>query len=189
MDVASYQPRDLTALITEHNVKHVVVRMYLPGETPSPDHSRAQVTSALLNGCSVSPYMWAYRSFDPVASVRNALQVARSEGLDPAILWLDCETYLDVDHGPAVTWLLRAVRECGRRGVLAGLYSAVWWLQGYLQDWSDFTGLPLWLAQYDGNPTLDDVVLPAGWRPDMLWGKQYSADGIDLDVFRRAATE
>ena len=88
IDVSSHQPRDLSAIIGQHRPAHVVVRMYLPEESPPQEHSVAQVESARANGCSVGAYVWAYRSSDPRETVRDGLALARRCGLEPPVLWI-----------------------------------------------------------------------------------------------------
>jgi len=184
IDVSSWQPLDLTDLIQIHKVDHVVVRMYLPIELPSQGISRAQVSSTKANGRTVGAYMWAYDSEDPRFSIQDAMQLVRDCGIAPKVLWIDCETYED-RPGPDLEWIQTALNECKEEGIIGGIYTGLWWLTKYLKDWSKLVETPLWIAQYDNIPTLDSVILPNGWNPQMLWGKQYTSYPIDLNVFRR----
>lgn len=181
--MSSHQPRDLTALIRETGAECVIVKAYLPEESISQDHTRAQIASARANGASVGCYVWLYPDLSPVKTVDDALGLAESSGVRLKVLWLDLETYQG-RPGPGVAWIKAAAARCAERGVIAGLYCAMWYFRGYLPDYGALTSMPLWLAQYSGGPILGDVTIPEGWDPDMLWGKQYSAEnGIDLDVF------
>lgn len=182
IDVASYQPRDLGDIIREHRPAHVVVRMYLPGERPSPQHSIDQVSSARAEGCTVGAYLWAYQSFGPRESVRHALELARLCGMDPPpVLWIDCETFLDREPGPDADWLRTAVEECRVQGALPGIYTAGWWWRGYMANTREFADLPLWTAEYDGIANLGKVQLYGGWT--RACGKQWAGTGLDRDVF------
>jgi hypothetical protein len=160
-----------------------VVRLYLPAETPPQQHSLDQMASAKANGCTVGGYMWCYKDADPRLSVREALALAKQAGVTLPILWLDMEPFTDGTM-PDAYWLSQAVDECVLRGVKAGVYTGSWcWNLG-----TAFKALPLWVAQYSGGPTLDDIQLFGGWTSDMVWGKQYIGEGLDQDVFRREAT-
>lgn len=193
IDVSSHQPRDLTAIIAEHQAEHVVVRLYLPGERPPPEHSIAQIESARANQCSVGGYCWCYRSFDPANTVRQALLLAEIAGVALPILWLDCETYNPTGHsvedpGPDAAWLRAAIAECRRLGMRPGIYSAMWWVKEYLGELSQFGKLPTWIADYNNIPTLDGVEPLPGSSRAMVYGHQFSADTIDLSVFRHEYT-
>jgi len=188
MDVSSYQPTDLTLLIAEHRIEHVVVRLYVPGEEPPQDISRAQIASARANGCTVGGYMWAYAAFDPVVSVGQVLSLARNCGEWLPVLWIDWEEY-EGEPVPDFDWILRAVNQCHAYPVRPGIYSRYGWLMEHLtggqrQSLIDL-GVVLWLAQYDGQQTLDDVQMPSWWPRGLLLGKQYQGDPIDLNVFKR----
>lgn len=191
MDVASYQPIDLTELIQQNSIKHVIVRAYLPWERISQEHTRAQVASAIANGCSVDLYCWAYSSNTPEGTVIEALKVAESCELGLLRLWFDCETYtangVVVDRGPTAEWIQKARLECGANGIEFCVYTGVWWLRDYLPNYAEvLQGVPLWLAEYNHTPDLDSVALLEDIDRSMLVGHQYSADGIDLSVFNPA---
>lgn len=195
IDVSSHQPRDLTAIIAEHRAEHVIVRLYIPGERPSPEHSVAQIESTRANNASIGGYCWCYLSFDPVATVRQALLLAELAGVKLPILWLDCETYNPTgnnveDPGPNAAWLRAAIAECRRLGVRPGIYTALWWVQSYLSDdFGEFADIPTWLAKYNHIETLESVEPLPGSSRAMVYGHQFSADSVDLSVFRRKATE
>jgi hypothetical protein len=68
-------------------------------------------------------------------------------------------------------------------GVQPGIYTGAWcWTEG----WEAFALLPLWAAQYDGIPDVDVFTPFGGWQTCAV--KQYSADGIDLNIARREYT-
>ena len=190
IDVSSYQPRDLSGIIGEHQPAHVVVRMYLPEERPPEEHSRSQVKSARANGCSVGAYVWAYRSLDPYPTIRNAVGLARRCDLEPPVLWIDCESYREggvlKDAGPDAAWLHAAIDECRTLGVTPGIYTGGWWWREYMGNTTEFADLPLWTAHYDEIADLGKVALFGGWT--RACGKQYSEKlpdgrGLDRNVF------
>jgi GH25 family lysozyme M1 (1,4-beta-N-acetylmuramidase) len=194
IDVSSHQPRDLTAIIQQHQPTHVICKMYLSIEVISQEHTRAQWRSAQASGCTLGGYVWCYRSFSPVETVREAVGLARSAGVTLPVLWLDCETYGSPvsDHGPDTAWLRAALAECERLGVRVGIYTGEWWVRDHFPGgratFAEFNPYPLWLALYDGIPDY------AVWRPFSgfveLAGKQWTtrlpSDTYELDrnVFR-----
>ncbi len=182
MDVASYQPRDLTELIAQHQIKHVIVKAYQPGENVSQEHTKAQIESAKANGCAVSLYVFLYAAWDARQQVRDALLLAAECGIVPEYLWLDYETYKESSGAetiPTPDQLAEACDECERLDVKPGIYTGAW-CAGPLGE--RFAGYPLWAAQYDGIPDPDVFTPFGGWQQCAI--KQYSADGIDLDIAR-----
>lgn len=191
LDVSSNQPSDLSAIINQEKPDHIVVRMYIPGERPPAQYSLDQVASARAAGCTVGAYLWAYRSFDPRKSVRDALAVAKQCGMDPPpILWIDCELYKVgnsvEDPGPDADWLRQAIDECRQQGVQPGIYTGGWWWKGYMGDTQEFGDVPLWAAEYQGAAVPSAVTLFGGWK--QAHGKQWSGTGLDRDVFLMEAT-
>jgi hypothetical protein len=187
IDVSSHQPRDLRHLIREFRPAHVITKLYLPEESIPQAHTRAQLDSAQAAGCTVGGYVWCYRSLDPAKTVRDAVGLARSCGVELPVLWLDCETYegSTFDPGPDAAWLRAAVAQAERLGVRPGIYTGHWWVRDHFPGgaaaFADFNQLPLWLADYDGLPALNFRRPFSGFT--RLHGKQYSADGLDLNVF------
>ncbi len=186
MDVSSYQPRNLSALIATHKPQHVIPKLYLPIENVSQEHSRAQIRSAWANGCTVGGYVWCYGSADPYATIDSVVTLCASVDLILPLLWLDCETYAD-DPGPNADWLSRAVDHAERDyGMTCGIYTGLWWINGHFPggqaEFSNFARLPIWLSDYDGNPDINDVTLPQGWTEAAA--KQYTATPVDLSSIR-----
>ena len=190
IDVSSHQPRNLRGIITQNGAEHVVVKLYLPEEVIDQGYSGAQIESARAAGCTVGGYIWCYRDLDPRKSVRDGVELARSSGLDLPMLWLGCESYTDahgrvLDPGPDADWLRAAIDECRQLGARPGLRTGFWWVRDHFPGGStafaEFSELPLWLADYDGVADVKFRAPFAGFT--RLHGKQYSADGIDLDVF------
>ena len=188
IDVSNYQPPDLAGLIKQYQAEHVVVRL----STESQRHREvawAQLRSALDRGCSVSGYVWCYWDLEPRGHVTDALAVLSEAGLGTSevrMVWLDVEDTetLVLARCSVEEWLREAVSVLEAAGFMPGIYTAQWFWQTRVRG--DFSRLPLWAAQYDGQPTLDSVRLFGGWTREMVWGKQYGADEIDLDVFSDA---
>jgi hypothetical protein len=175
----------LTALISVYHPEHICVRLYLPWEKPSPVHSLAQIDSALDNDCSVGGYVWAYPFASPQATAQEGVDLLRSAGVRIPVLWVDCETYSD-EPGPDRDWLLALSVESDRLGLLAGIYSAAWYWERYMENTRALSHLPLWVADYQGGPTLDDFKPFGGWT--QAAGKQWSGSPVDRSVFLESVT-
>ena len=192
IDVSSHQPRDLTDILANHpQVEHVVVKLYLPGESISQDHSIARAESARQHGRSVSGYFWCYESFDPARSVLEAHNLAVTCGIpESAVLWLDCETYFDGSGStwPTEEWIRTAIHFAWLHNWPVGIYTAAWFWNGYLGGSTEFRDTPLWAADYNLSADLASVALFGGWSyEDGLVGHQYDVADIDLDVFQADA--
>jgi Glycosyl hydrolases family 25 len=193
IDIASHQRTDVGAIVSTENPRptHIVVRMYLPEESPPLQHSVDQANSARAEGCTVGAYLWAYRDLDPRKSVRNALALAKQCGMDPPpVMWIDCETYArangTTDPGPDADWLRQAIDECRQLGARPGFYTAEWWWRGYLGNTTEFADIPLWTAQYDHIANPNSVGLYGGFGSAA--GKQWNGTGLDRDVFFKEFT-
>ncbi|MBI2934660.1 MAG: hypothetical protein HYY29_03715 [Chloroflexi bacterium] len=189
MDVANYQPLDLSGLIDQHQIEHVIVRAYLPWEKPSNEIAKTQIESARANGCTVGLYVWAYRANDPRETIKAAKAAMDSLSVK-GILWVDCETYIngeDQDLGPNADWLRAAGEEATAQGVTLGIYSSRYWLTSFLPGYAEFGDWWLWLADYNNIVDLDSIEIPMGWNRGQLLGHQYSDKPIDLNVFDRRA--
>lgn len=177
IDVASFQPTDLSAIIAEYRPRHVIVHLYTAIESPPWEHSARQVESALANGCTVGGYVFLYPGTNHVRAINSAMDRCASIGLVLPILWLDVETFAGADLTPAE--LRTAVSHCDALGVTAGLYTSRY-MWGRIGNPAGFEHLPVWLAQYDGIPDLS-VVTPPPNLPNVA-AKQYRGDPLDLNV-------
>ncbi len=146
-----------------------------------------QLHTAIAAGCTVSGYIWCYWDLAPIAHVRDALKVLEMAKLTPAdvgMIWLDVE---DTRTWPrrwlsGSQWLRDAIWAVKSAGYRPGIYTGKWFWDGYMK--ANFSEYPLWAAQYDGIPDLESVILFGGWTRERLWGKQYSSEGVDQNVFR-----
>lgn len=188
MDVSSAQPRDLSALIAEHQPGHVVVKLYQTIENISQDYSAAQIASAQADGCTVGGYVWLYGGVNIEQQVHDAVALARRCGVALPILWVDCETYTDGTY-PTLLEALSACEAAERLGVKAGIYTGNWFVRDY---WKPVGGIgelkwrPAWLADYNGQ---EDLNTPSPyWPAEMVLGHQYQGSPIDLSTFARSVT-
>lgn len=184
IDVSSYQSPDLTNLIAIYEPEVIVVKLYLPVENISQTHTIAQVRSALLNNCRVSGYAWAYGSVSAEKTVAWAATLADYAGASirgefpAARLWLDFE---DKSDPPDAMWLVQAINKAQDLGISLGIYTGYYWWRNHI-GLVDFSFLPLWLADYDGDPTLTSRNIPfGGWT--YLTGKQWTSTPIDQNTF------
>src|SRR5690606_10047151 len=121
----------------------------------------------------VSGYLWVYKdtSRDDVAAVLRLADVA---DVKLSTLWLDVEDTESVPHPMTVDLLASEAERLGQR---AGIYTGKWWYDRYWGERvsSDFLAkLPLWVAEYDGIPDLNQWTSFGEWKS--LAGKQYAAD-------------
>jgi hypothetical protein len=180
MDVSNYQPANITGLIQQHKPEYVVVRLSTE-DTDKRAIAHYQLEWTWDCDCPVSGYIWCYWGLDPEYHVRDALSILKTVGMAPdeaKVIWLDAE---DPPSGDVVAWLRTAIKTIQDAGYRAGIYTGKWWWDQHLPNVTEFAHVPLWVAQYDCVALLDDVELFGGWT--RAHGKQFSADGIDLDVF------
>jgi hypothetical protein len=181
LDVSNYQPRDLSGLIQQYNIQHVVVRLWLPGEKPDPGYALDQIWSALANGCTVSGYFWAYRAWEPEWSVDEALELWARAGVGQIPnLACDVESY-GYEGCPDEAWARRARAQTHANEALACTYIADWVVDSYWGSYvsPDFADTESWLANYNGQ------VVPT--CPSNYWttqvGHQFSGNPVDLNSF------
>lgn len=192
VDVSSHQTPSLPALQQWISIgcQLLIVKSYQQAEGSLKQSTRDHVANARAAGCWTLPYVWLYRSVDPRESVRTSLELFRSTGEKPGIMFLDCETYGNpdgsIDPGPSVNQILAAEGECRAMGVAPALYSGAWWLQGHLEgDKSKLVGMPAWLADYSKPPSLDWQA-PYGLK---LIGHQYQGSPLDWSLMDLQALE
>jgi hypothetical protein len=185
MDVSNYQDNDLTTLIKQHGIQHVVVRLWLPEERPDPQISLDQLHSAIDNGCTVSGYYWGYRGLNPEGSAENALALWTRANVGPiSTLWPDIEVY-ESEGCPDQDWTLRACQQADAMDVRGGVYSSDYMIDRYWSRWlPELDVYRWWPANYNYGPTLN--------VPSKYWshvdGHQYTSTPIDLDVFMQGVT-
>jgi hypothetical protein len=188
LDVSNYQPRDLTALIQQYQIQHVIVRLWLPEEKPDPGYSLDQLASAIGNGCTVGGYYWGYATLTPQKSVNDALTLWQRANVGQIpLLWPDIETYAD-EGCPDEAWTNLACQETEQAGARAGAYSS----DSMIDEWwggvvgPEMAARPYWCANYNGRP---DLLVPSKYWPQaMLLGHQYAGSPVDLDVFDPSVT-
>jgi hypothetical protein len=142
-----------------------------------------QLRSAVFNGCAVSGYIWGYWDLKPVSHVHDAIGILGLNDFTPdkvKTIWIDAE---DPASGDVAHWLRTAINEIRALGYQPGIYTGIWWIKDHLNDLSVLEGVRLWLAEYNNIADLDSVELIESLKRAQLVGHQYSADGIDLDVF------
>lgn len=161
----------------------MIVRLYLPWERISQDHTRAQIDSARANGCTVGGYVWGYRDSPPRETIIQAVALAESCGVDLPVLWIDVEDY-EGTPPPGEDWLLEAGAEAMVWGERPGIYtgSTFWRKIGNPTSMSDW---PLWYARYDERQVIDPVDF-GGWTEPS--GHQFTSTPIDQDVMLESVT-
>lgn len=152
------------------------MKYYLPFETVPQEHTRAQVRSALANGCTAGAYVFLYPGVPMVESINAAVDLAASIPIQWPLLWLDVEEYAGESLTPAE--LHQAVSQCDALGVPCGIYTSRY-MWSKLGNPTGFEARPVWGAQYDGVPSLAMPSIPN--LPNVV-AKQYRGDPLDLSV-------
>ena len=202
VDFANYAG-NLTAIQADvlDNFPLVIVRASL--ETWNNQRKITQQQLSTLHGrTSHQAYGWCYWYQEPRELVREWLRLLdpfdSSYYRDPVlgkILWLDAEEK-PVGYD-VIGWLKQAADECLRNGFTPGIYTGGWWARDYRIDFRPLSHLPLWAAEYDGIPDVNDFFAFGGWSKP--WMKQYDGDtevgislgfvdNVDLNVFEPSPT-
>lgn len=192
IDVASYQPRDLTQIIRAYKPKHVVVHLYLSHESPDPQISKDQINSARDNGCSAGGYVFPYRpADDPERMLWDTLELCASVDLQLPACWADAEPN-PYGPGPDEAWFDQWFDLCDSVQMKSGPYINPDWLATY--PWTrkyGRQGRPLWLAHYGVPADLTIYPVPPWWTElaGLQWEVSKGQYGeIDRDVFREEWT-
>lgn len=184
IDTSSAQGLSIGGLIDLYKPQHVVVKLYQSIELSGngAQFSVEQAKTAQQKGCSTSGYGWLYTNIDGARQVTSFLDTASKAQLplgptNP--LWLDCEDYTDGSY-PSLSTISQAVQECERRGVFVGIYTGGPWWRKATGNSTQFSYLPLWLANYNGHTVLESPGF-GGWTA--CAGHQWSGNPIDRSVF------
>ena len=128
---------------------------------------RQQIPVLLACGVEVEVYVYVWFSSGEQFVRDRVAWACREAAAFPLIsrVWLDCEQS-DADDPPfayltepTTQIIAAAVETVEVRGFSAGIYTARWWWVPGTSDSHAFAHLPLWNANYDGDPDLD----PAGY--------------------------
>lgn len=179
LDVANYAGPDLSELLATHRPQHVICRLSLEDGNKRAI-AVAQLRQVLAWGLIPGGYGWPYFDDGPNWSVSGWLDICAEAGVSIPVLWIDAEENTHPGTPEHNTeWLRTAGDEARRRGVRPGIYTRADWWNTYVAD-AGFGDWPLWVANYNGQPTLDGLAIPMGW--DHIDGHQWSGDP-DRSVF------
>lgn len=182
VDVSRYQGdiRPWLETWTAWGIEHVVVQLQtVPSGYEALAIDQLQVAHAV--GLTCGGYIWAHWEWEPAACVAASLDVARAAGVPLGTIWLDAED--PVPAGGAAVWLQDACRVVEAAGFRAGVYTGRYWWRDNTGDSDALSDHPLWVANYDGNPSLDSQPLFGSWPRELLAGKQWTSDPLDRDTF------
>lgn len=185
VDVASYQhplSQETLGSWIANGAQGLIIRAYQTFEQVGlQDCTRQQTKAALQAGIWFWYYVWLYMGINPVASVRNALDLIWSLGVQPKLLALDCETY-EGEEGPSIAQVISASNECIRQGVVPIIYTGNWWLDLKAKRGDDVVllrGHDAWLSDYD-DPSQLNIDNRYGLH---IVGHQYTSDPVDWSYF------
>jgi hypothetical protein len=196
VDISNYTVNFNAEALAEAGVKRVVVQL-VNERTLS---HRDQIPALIAAGIEVEAYVYQWFSGGE-SFIRQRMNWALDElAAYPAVkrVWLDCEQG-EGDDPPygggteTVEMIQAAVSMCGERGYEVGIYTAKWWMDRFLHEYDGFSYLPLWVAEYDGQQSLDFTPFN-GWSKCEM--KQYSGigslagvAGIDMDWYEEKAMD
>ena len=177
IDCSNYTTGFDAPALAAAGVRRVIVQVVNPGILTH----REQIPALLKAGIEVEAYVYQWFSGGP-EFIRQRMNWALDELAaypDVRRVWLDCEQ-TETDDPPygggieTAEMIRLAVTLAAERGYEAGIYTAKWWGDRFLHGVTEFAVLPLWVAQYDGQP--DAAIVPfGGWeRAEM---KQYAGIG------------
>lgn len=173
------------ALRDDHRVTRAIVGL----QRPAIFRQQLQVLGDA--GMELDVYIYLYFRTNVLKRVQTVLeQVA---GFSIRRVWLDAEDTTAAMPAFRIAAQLQLAMEAvldARRS--PGIYTARWWWPQYMDGSTEFSGLPLWAAQWDKQETLAGFRPFGGWTmPEM---KQFVGDSsewagvhADLNVYRAAS--
>lgn len=184
IDVSNFQPTDLTDLIAQNEAEHVIVRLFHSGESPSRQHSIAQIESVQANNKTLGGYVWPYRNLDSRRQIESSLSILNDTQTTIPILWLDIEPYENTL--PTLQEIEGCIEVCASLHQMCGIYTGKW-VWDSLGNPQVFSYLPLFHAEYDIPPSLTLRNLYGGWT--VCAGHQYTSTPLDRSIFDRQYTQ
>ena len=111
------------------------------------------------------------------------------KGQNYGIIWLDVEIYAwNSNLVENQNFIVSIVNQLKTLGQVVGIYTSYYNWQSIVGiNWTGCSGLPLWYAHYDNNPSFSDFVAFGGWKTPNI--KQYAGDkvicgaGVDLNFY------
>lgn len=143
---------------------------------------REQIPTLLDAGIEVQFYVYVWFSAGEAFMQSRIAWAAREADAYPGaskMMWLDCEQadtdnppfdYVHLPVSPTIRASVDAVRQYGYQ---PGIYTAAWWWKPGAGDSHEWSDLPLWVANYDGDPTMYEAGF-GGWGLPAM--KQYVGD-------------
>lgn len=189
-EISEQQARDLWAVGVRKVIVQIVNERILT--------HRQQIPVLLAQGFEVECYVYVWFSGGEQFVRDRTAWACRELSAFPTVsmLWLDCEQSSEDDppfdhvNEPTTKIIAAAVETVTVRGLSTGIYTAQWWWVPGADNSTAFAHLPLWSADYDGDPTLTPAGY-GGWAHPTV--KQYQGtstlagvSGIDLNVYEAA---
>jgi GH25 family lysozyme M1 (1,4-beta-N-acetylmuramidase) len=161
----------------DHGVRHVIVG------TQEIGIARQQMEMAIEHGMTVDAYVYLMWDRDMRRQVEDALAFARSYPV--GMLWLDIEQDpAGLGREALEDRIQTAAEACG--DFPCGVYTGGWWWNAHMASSRIVEDLPLWYANYDGDPSIETYPSQRVGTWASPWGKQYAGDldlcGIDVDL-------
>ena len=132
--------------------KDAGVRKVIVGITPSYGPlAKRQMDTVVAGGLELEAYTYLYYPNNLSPFMLGAL-----DSRPVKRLWLDFEdSGAPEDVAKVTNWIRMAVAEAKEQlGTRIGIYTASWWWTPFTGNCTEFSDLPLWVAQYDYEPSL-----------------------------------
>lgn len=170
-------------------VGRAIVQVVDPPPVYPPSVFRQQIPVLLAAGLEVEAYVYLWLGGNTAQQVLDAIAKVGAWRTHVGRLWLDAEDVSVPEHQHAnLAAIEAAVRACS---MPTGVYTAGWWWRPYVGDSGAFAHLPLWAAEYDGEPSMRFTPF-GGWSVCAM--KQHAGDtslagisGVDLNWYETAS--
>ena len=182
-DWSKFQPRHTSANMLA--LKNAGIELIIPGAWHGDAHGinphcKDDLRLAREAGLHTATYtvLDSPQGTTAAGAVQKARQVCGEEWDHLSFVAVDVEV-----SGITIPEIAKAIIEVERTGQRAIIYSARWFWHDRFDNPDNFKDVPLWSADYDGDPTLDFPRPYGGWTE--LVGKQYSGTttfaGVEMD--------
>jgi len=180
VDVSQYTSQSVFQCLVGQNLVYAIIRCYQSVGRPDPNCA-ASVANAHAAGMQVvDAYFFPCPTCGSATTqVNQMLSYFNANSVNVKTMWLDIEgtQYWLGDYGSNQAWYKSLVDACNAAGLVTGVYASHYQWTSIFGD-AGFTygnNLPLWYADYDGEPSFDGFTGFGGWSSPVM--KQFSDAG------------
>eukprot|EP01092_Planopodium_desertum_P001299 TRINITY_DN1189_c0_g1_i3.p1 TRINITY_DN1189_c0_g1~~TRINITY_DN1189_c0_g1_i3.p1 ORF type:complete len:214 (-),score=58.45 TRINITY_DN1189_c0_g1_i3:43-684(-) len=180
VDVSTFTSQSQFSCLLQANLTYAIIRAFYSTGSPDPNAVPTVAAARAAGLSNVDVYMFpCYSCGNPQSQVQSLASFLSGNSVDFDTVWLDIE-------GPGTYWsgstsdnqaffngLLSAAQSTGWN---LGIYSsASQWVPIFGSGYTAGGNLPLWFANYDGEPNFNDFSPFGGWSSPTM--KQFSDQG------------